>query len=130
MSKLEPIKTKNAPEAIGPYSQAMRAGEFIYISGQIALVPDTMEIISKDFDDQANQVFKNLLAIVKEAGCTLSDTVKINIYLKDMSNFQRVNSIMESFFTDKPFPARAAVEVSRLPKDVEIEIDAVLYTCD
>ena len=130
MTRIKPIKTKNAPAAIGPYSQAMKAGGFVYVSGQIPLVPETMELITGDFDKQATQVFKNLSAIVEEAGCSLSDTVKVNIYLKDLSNFQKVNSIMENFFIEKPFPARAAVEVSRLPKDVEIELDAVLFSDD
>jgi reactive intermediate/imine deaminase len=128
--KLESITTKNAPAALGPYSQAIKAGQFIYISGQIPLIPKTMELVSDDFNEQAVQVFNNLKAIIEQAGCSFIDIVKINVYLKDLSNFQKVNAIMETFFIEKPFPARAAIEVSRLPKDVEIEIDAVVFSDD
>ena len=128
--KLQSIATKNAPAALGPYSQAIKAGQFIYVSGQIPLIPKTMEIVSDDFNEQAVQVFNNLRAIIEEAGCRFTDIVKINVYLKDLSNFQKVNAIMETFFMEKPFPARAAVEVSRLPKDVEIEMEAVLFSDD
>ncbi|MDA7841669.1 RidA family protein [Gammaproteobacteria bacterium] len=130
MSKIKSISTINAPAALGPYSQAIRAGGFIYISGQIPLVPETMEIVSSDFNKQVIQVFNNLKAIIEESGASISNTVKINVYLKDLSNFQKVNSIMEEFFIEKPFPARAAVEVSRLPKDVDIEMDAVVFDDD
>ena len=130
MSKIKSISTINAPAALGPYSQAIRAGGFIYISGQIPLVPETMEIVSSDFNKQVMQVFNNLKAIIEESGASISNTVKINVYLKDLSNFQKVNSIMEEFFIEKPFPARAAVEVSRLPKDVDIEMDAVVFDDD
>ncbi len=128
--KLQSIATKNAPAALGPYSQAIKAGQFIYVSGQIPLIPKTMEIVSDDFNEQAVQVFNNLKAIIEEAGCRFTDIVKIHVYLKDLSNFQKVNAIMETFFMEKPFPARAAVEVSRLPKDVEIEMDAVVFSDD
>ena len=128
--KLQSIATKNAPAALGPYSQAIKAGQFIYVSGQIPLIPKTMEIVSDDFNEQAVQVFNNLRAIIEEAGCRFTDIVKINVYLKDLSNFQKVNAIMETFFMEKPFPARAAVEVSRLPKDVEIEMEAVVFSDD
>ena len=128
--KLESITTKNAPAALGPYSQAIKAGQFIYISGQIPLIPKTMELVSEDFNEQAVQVFNNLKAIIEQAGCSFIDIVKINVYLKDLSNFQKVNAIMETFFIEKPFPARAAIEVSRLPKDVELEIDAVVFSDD
>ena len=130
MSKIKSISTMNAPAALGPYSQAIRAGGFIYISGQIPLVPETMEIVSSDFNKQVTQVFNNLKAIIEESGASISSTVKINVYLKDLSNFQKVNSVMEEFFIEKPFPARAAVEVSRLPKDVDIEMDAVVFDDD
>ncbi|MDB3973015.1 RidA family protein [Gammaproteobacteria bacterium] len=130
MSKIKSISTINAPAALGPYSQAIRAGGFIYISGQIPLVPETMEIVSSDFNKQVMQVFNNLKAIIEESGASISNTVKINVYLKDLSNFQKVNSVMEEFFIEKPFPARAAVEVSRLPKDVDIEMDAVVFDDD
>ena len=127
MSKIKSINTKKAPSAIGAYSQAIKAGNYIFISGQIPLDPDTMEVISEDFIPQINQVFINLSEIVKESGCTLSDIVKINVYLQDLANFQAVNEAMENFFM-KPYPARAAVEVSRLPKDVQIEIDAIVFS--
>ena len=130
MSKIKSISTINAPAALGPYSQAIRAGGFIYISGQIPLVPETMKIVSSDFNTQVMQVFNNLKAIIEESGASISNTVKINVYLKDLSNFQKVNSVMEEFFIEKPFPARAAVEVSRLPKDVDIEMDAVVFDDD
>jgi reactive intermediate/imine deaminase len=130
VSKIKSITTINAPEALGPYSQAIKAGGFIYISGQIPLVPETMEIVSGDFNKQVTQVFNNLKAIIEESGANISNTVKINVYLKDLSNFQKVNSAMETFFSEKPFPARAAVEVSRLPKDVDIEMDAVVFDDD
>ena len=127
MSKIKSINTKKAPSAIGAYSQGIKAGNYIFISGQIPLDPDTMEVISEDFIPQINQVFINLSEIVKESGCTLSDIVKINVYLQDLANFQAVNEAMEKFFM-KPYPARAAVEVSRLPKDVQIEIDAIVFS--
>ena len=119
------IITDKAPEAIGAYSQAVKAGNLIFISGQIPLDPSTMEVISSVFSDQVEQVIKNLDEIVKESGNSLNDIVKITVYLKNLENFQAVNQAMENFFT-KPYPARAAVEISKLPKDVEIEMDAIV----
>ena len=119
------IITDKAPEAIGAYSQAVKAGNLIFISGQIPLDPSTMEVISPVFSDQVEQVIKNLDEIVKESGNSLNDIVKITVYLKNLENFQAVNQAMENFFT-KPYPARAAVEISKLPKDVEIEMDAIV----
>ena len=119
------IITDKAPEAIGAYSQAVKAGNLIFISGQIPLDPSTMEVISPVFSDQVEQVIKNLDEIVKESGNSLNDIVKITVYLKNLDNFQAVNQAMEKFFT-KPYPARAAVEISKLPKDVEIEMDAIV----
>ena len=119
------IITDKAPEAIGAYSQAVQAGNLIFISGQIPLDPSTMEVISPVFSDQVEQVIKNLDEIVKESGNSLNDIVKITVYLKNLENFQAVNQAMENFFT-KPYPARAAVEISKLPKDVEIEMDAIV----
>ena len=127
MSKIKTINTKKAPSAIGAYSQAIRAGSYVFISGQIPLMPDTMEIVSDNFDLQIKQVLNNISEIVKESNCQLSDIVKINVYLKDLTNFQAVNEAMEIFFT-KPYPARAAMEVSRLPKDVQVEIDAIVFS--
>ena len=119
------IITDKAPEAIGAYSQAVKADNLIFISGQIPLDPSTMEVISPVFSDQVEQVIKNLDEIVKESGNSLNDIVKITVYLKNLENFQAVNQAMENFFT-KPYPARAAVEISKLPKDVEIEMDAIV----
>ena len=129
MTKIKVIKTENAPSAIGAYSQAVKAGDFIYISGQIPLNPKKMEIISADFRMQIDQVLVNITAIVLEANCQLSDIVKLNVYLKDLEDFQSVNDAMSNVF-DQPYPARAAIEVSRLPKDVLVEIDAIVYTGD
>ena len=120
------ISTDLAPSAIGIYSQAIRAGSFVFISGQIPLDPKSMTIIDGDINEHIKQVLSNIKAIVQESGGSMNDIVKINVYLKDLENFQNVNSAMESFF-DEPFPSRAAVEVSRLPKDVSIEMDAILY---
>ena len=119
------IITDKAPKAIGAYSQAVKAGNLIFISGQIPLDPSTMEVISPVFSDQVEQVIKNLDEIVKESGNSLNDIVKITVYLKNLENFQAVNQEMEKFFA-KPYPARAAVEISKLPKDVEIEMDAIV----
>ena len=129
MTKIKAIHTKNAPSAIGAYSQAVKAGGFMYVSGQIPLVPETMEIVSEDFSVQVKQVLENLKAIIVDSDSKLSDVVKLNVYLKDLTNFQSVNDAMSSVF-DEPYPARAAVEVSRLPKDVLVEIDAVVYIGD
>ena len=129
MTKIKVIKTENAPSAIGAYSQAVKAGGFMYVSGQIPLVPETMEIVSEDFNVQIKQVLENLKAIIIDSDSKLSDVVKLNVYLKDLSDFQSVNDAMSTVF-DEPYPARAAVEVSRLPKDVLVEIDAVVYIGD
>jgi len=129
MTKLKAIHTKNAPSAIGAYSQAVKAGGFMYVSGQIPLAPETMEIVSEDFSLQVKQVLENLKAIIVDSGSKLSDVVKLNVYLKDLADFQSVNDAMSTVF-DEPYPARAAVEVSRLPKDVLVEIDAIVYIGD
>jgi reactive intermediate/imine deaminase len=129
MTKIKSIHTKNAPSAIGAYSQAVKAGGFMYVSGQIPLAPESMEIVSEDFNVQVKQVLENLKAIIVDSGCKLSDVVKLNVYLKDLADFQSVNDAMSTVF-DEPYPARAAVEVSRLPKDVLVEIDAIVYIGD
>jgi reactive intermediate/imine deaminase len=129
MTKLKAIHTKNAPSAIGAYSQAVKAGGFMYVSGQIPLAPESMEIVSEDFSLQVKQVLENLKAIIVDSGSKLSDVVKLNVYLKDLADFQSVNDAMSTVF-DEPYPARAAVEVSRLPKDVLVEIDAIVYIGD
>ena len=120
------ISTDRAPSAIGAYSQAIRAGNFVFISGQIPLDPKTMQVVNGDINDHITQVLSNIKAIAEESAATINDIVKINVYLTDLKYFQNVNEVMESYF-DEPYPARAAVEVSRLPKDVIIEMDAILY---
>ncbi|EKD77934.1 MAG: hypothetical protein ACD_42C00111G0002 [uncultured bacterium] len=119
------IETPNAPAAIGTYSQAVQAGNTIYISGQIPLNPKTMKLITTDFSAQARQVFENVKAVALAAGGDLSHIVKLTIYLCDMNQFAIVNEIMATYF-EKPYPARAVVEISRLPKEALIEIDAVM----
>ena len=121
----EPIQTNKAPKAIGAYSQAIKSGEFLFISGQIPLNPETMKIVDSSFEDSAQRVISNLENICKEAGASLDDIVKLNIYLLDLENFDTLNKIIEQRFYE-PFPARATVEVARLPKDVMIEMDAIV----
>ena len=121
----EPIQTNKAPKAIGAYSQAIKSGEFLFISGQIPLNPKTMKIVDSSFEDSAQRVISNIENICKEAGASLDDIVKLNIYLIDLENFDTLNKIMEKRFSE-PFPARATVEVARLPKDVMIEMDAIV----
>ena len=124
MSK-KAIHTNTAPAAIGTYSQAIEAARIVFLSGQIPLVPDTMEIVDGDFEARARQVFKNLRAVAKAAGGDLNNATKITVFMTDLANFATVNSVMEEFF-EQPFPARAAVGVSSLPKGVDIEADAIL----
>ena len=119
------ISTDQAPSAIGTYSQAVKVNNTVYLSGQIPLVPDTMAIVSDDFAEQAQQVFKNLVAVCEAAGGNINDMVKVNIFLQDLENFAIVNDIMSQYF-QQPYPARAAVQVARLPKDVAIEIDGIM----
>jgi reactive intermediate/imine deaminase len=119
------ISTDSAPAAIGPYSQAVRIGELVFLSGQIALDPESMELVSEDFVDQVRQIFKNLSAVASAAGGSLDDLVKVNLYLTDLANFQTVNQIMEEFFSP-PYPARAAVGVADLPLGAAVEAEAVM----
>jgi reactive intermediate/imine deaminase len=119
------ISTDKAPSAIGTYSQAVKVNNTVYLSGQIPLIPETMEVIEGDFAAQAEQVFKNLVAVCEAAGGEINNMVKVNIFLTDLSNFATVNETMSRYF-NQPYPARAAVQVSRLPKDVAIEIDGIL----
>ena len=119
------ISTEQAPSAIGTYSQAVRVDRTVYLSGQIPLVPATMELVSDDFEAQAKQVFENLGAVAAEAGGSFSDMVKVMIFMTDLSHFPSVNEVMARHF-DKPYPARAAVQVAALPKGAQIEIDAVM----
>jgi len=118
------INSKNAPEAIGPYSQAIRNGNIVFLSGQIPLDPNTMEIV-EGIEAQINQVFENLSQVIKAAGASFDDVAKLNIYLTDLSNFGLVNEIMKNYFTE-PFPARAAIGVASLPKNSLVEADGFL----
>jgi len=121
----KPIFTNKAPAAIGPYSQAVQWGDVVFISGQIPLIPESGELNNSTFEDEANQVLDNLEAICKEAGGNLDHILKLTIYLTDLSKFDVVNEIMAVRFSE-PFPARATVEISKLPKAVNIEMDAIL----
>ena len=125
MSNKAMINTEQAPAAIGPYSQAVKAGNTVYLSGQIPLDPHTMELVSEDFEAQARQVFDNLQAVCQEAAGSLQDIVKLNIFLTDLGNFAKVNEIMERYF-EKPYPARAAIGVAALPKGVPVEMDGIM----
>lgn len=119
------IRTSDAPAAIGTYSQAVKIGTTVYLSGQIPLLPATMQLVSEDFAAQTHQVFKNLSAVCEAAGGSLNDMVKVNIFLTDLSQFAVVNEIMSQYFAE-PYPARAAVQVSALPRASQIEIDGVM----
>ncbi|QFU24809.1 RidA family protein [Shewanella eurypsychrophilus] len=119
------IATDKAPQAIGTYSQAVKVGSTVYLSGQIPLNPETMQMVSDEFDAQVVQVFENLTAVCEAAGGSLSDIVKLNIFMTDLSNFATVNEIMERYFT-QPYPARAAIGVKQLPKDSLVEMDGVM----
>lgn len=129
MSNKAVINTEKAPAAIGPYSQAIKAGNTVYLSGQIPLDPATMELVSEDFEAQARQVFTNLKAVCEEAAGSLGEIVKLNLYLVDLGNFAVVNQVMEEIF-DKPYPARAAVGVKALPKGAQFEAEAVMVIGD
>lgn len=121
------INTTEAPEAIGTYSQAVKVNNTVYLSGQIPLVPETMELISASIDEQIEQVFKNLSAVCEEAGGSLQDIVKLNIFLTDLSNFGTVNEIMARYF-EKPYPARAAIGINELPRGALVEMDGIMVT--
>jgi reactive intermediate/imine deaminase len=119
------IHTDKAPKAIGTYSQAVNHQGLVFVSGQIPLVPESMEMVSGGIDSQIHQVFKNLSAVCSAAGGSLDDIVKLTVFLTDMANFPQVNAIMEQYFT-APYPARAAVGVAALPKGANVEMDAIL----
>ncbi len=119
------IHSDNAPAAIGTYSQAIRSGDLVFLSGQIPLDPATMEFVDGNFEARTRQVFENLRAVAQAAGGELDQVVKLTIFLTDLANFATVNSVMEDFF-DQPFPARAAVGVASLPKGADVEADAIL----
>ncbi|KEI69738.1 RidA family protein [Endozoicomonas elysicola] len=125
MSNRQTINTDKAPQAIGTYSQAVKAGTTVYISGQIPLVAETMELLEGSFKEKTRLCFENLQAIAMAAGGTLDDAAKVTIFLTDMANFTEVNEVMAEFFK-QPYPARAAVGVKELPKGVPVEVEAVL----
>lgn len=129
MAMRKPVVTTEAPGAIGAYSQAIRAGDTVWLSGQIPLLPNTMEVVSDDVRTQIEQVFTNLEAVVVAAGGDFSQIVKLNVYLTDLADFPLVNEVMGERF-EEPYPARAAVEVAGLPKGVSVEVEGVLYLGD
>ena len=122
---MKPVKTNKAPDAIGPYSQAIISNGFVFTSGQIGLDPATGNIINNNIKSETEQVIHNLEKILIKSGSSLSRVVKLNVYLKDLSSFTVLNNVFENFFDKDSYPARSTFEVSRLPKDVNIEIDAV-----
>ncbi len=120
----EPVKTSNAPAALGPYSQAIKVGEFVYTSGQVAIDPATGEFIGGDIAEQTERVLKNVAAVLEAAGSSLDQVVKTLVFLADMNDFAAMNEVYARFFTGAP-PARSTVHAARLPKDARIEIEAV-----
>jgi reactive intermediate/imine deaminase len=125
MSTFEKIHTETAPAAIGPYSQATKAGSTVFLSGQIPLDPETMEVVEGGIEGQTHQVFANLIAVTKAAGGGLENLAKLTIFLTDLNDFAVVNKIMATYFSE-PYPARATIEVSALPKGVAVEIEAIM----
>jgi 2-iminobutanoate/2-iminopropanoate deaminase len=123
----QPVRTERAPKAIGPYSQGIKAGGFLFISGQIPIDPATGEIVQGDTAAQTDRVLHNIRNIIEDSGATLHDVVKTTIYLADMDDFAAVNEVYARYFDSEP-PARATVQVSRLPKDVRVEIEAIAWT--
>jgi reactive intermediate/imine deaminase len=125
MPRKTPVGTSGAPAAIGPYSQAIAAGGFVFLSGQIALDPVTQMLAGASVADQARQVFRNLAAVAEAAGGSLGDVVKLTVYLTNLADFPAVNAVMEEFFTE-PYPARATVGVAALPRAAAVEVDAIM----
>ncbi len=125
MSNRAVISSPMAPEALGPYSQAIKVGNTVWLSGQVPLIPETMELVTGDIRAQATQVFENLSAVADAAGCSLNSAVKINISLTDLDDFAPVNEVMASFLQE-PYPARACVQVAALPKGAAIEVEAII----
>lgn len=121
----QPIQTDRAPAAIGPYSQAVRAGQTVFLSGQIPLDPATGEVVAGDIEAQTRRAFDNLKAVCETAGGSLDDVQRLGLYLTDLSQFAAVNAVMSEYFT-APYPARSTIEVSGLPKGVMFEVDAIL----
>ena len=123
------IHTDKAPQAIGTYSQAVKVGNTVYLSGQIPLVPETMEMVAGDMEANIVQVFENLKAVAEASGGSLADIAKLNIFLTDLNNFALVNEIMARYF-EQPYPARAAIGVASLPKGAEVEMDGIMELTD
>ena len=123
---MKPVSTPDAPAAIGTYSQAVRAGDTVYLSGQIPLDPQTMKLVEGDFESQAKRVFENLRAVCRAAGGDFDRVVRVTVYLTDLANFAKVNEVMATYFRE-PYPARAAVGVASLPRGALVEIDAVMH---
>lgn len=124
--KHQAISTEKAPAALGPYSQAVKAGNMLFVSGQIPFVPETMELVSEDVQKQAAQSLENIKAILEAAGSSFDDVVKSSVFIKDMNDFAAINEVYAQYFGDNK-PARACVEVARLPKDVKVEIEVIAY---
>jgi reactive intermediate/imine deaminase len=120
------IQTKDAPAAIGTYSQAVRAGDTVYLSGQIPLDPASGQMVQGEFEDRVKRVFENLRAVCRAAGGDFNRVVRVTVYLTDLANFAKVNEVMSAYFKD-PYPARAAVGVASLPRGADVEVDAVMY---
>ena len=125
----EIIRTDQAPQAIGTYSQAVKCGRTVYLSGQIPLVPETMELVPGDIEAQIRRVFDNLAAVARAAGGSLADVAKLNVFLRDLAHFPVVNQVMAEYFGE-PYPARAAIGVAALPKGASVEMDAVMELGD
>lgn len=123
--KKQIITTDKAPKAIGTYSQAVKVGDTVYLSGQIPLVPETMELLTGSVEEQIHRVFKNLAAVAEAAGGSLQDMVKLNVFLTDLSHFPAVSQVMAQYFTE-PYPARAAIGVAALPRGAAVEMDGVM----
>jgi reactive intermediate/imine deaminase len=124
-TRKEIIRTDRAPEAIGTYSQAVRVGDTVYLSGQIPLIPGSMELVTEDMENAIRRVFDNLKAVAEAAGGALSDVVKLNVFLTDLGYFPLVNRVMADYFAE-PYPARAAIGVASLPRGAGVEMDAVM----
>jgi reactive intermediate/imine deaminase len=125
----EIISTEKAPRAIGTYSQAIKVGSTVYLSGQIPLIPESMEMVGGDMEAQIRRVFDNLTAVAEAAGGSLADIAKLNVFLTDLSHFPLVNQVMADYFSE-PYPARAAIGVASLPKDAGVEMDAIMELGD
>jgi reactive intermediate/imine deaminase len=126
MSGVQAIHTDQAPKAIGPYSQAVRAGNTVYMAGQIPLDPKTMQMVEGDFEQEARQVFENIKAVITASGGTFGHVVKVTIFLTDFANFAKVNDLMAQYF-QQPYPARSTVAVAALPRNARVEIECTLY---